>query len=99
MLRFSSEGTTLMRELIVSMPDVAELAFNRCVTTNEGTDDDWGSKVHATSDTFRVDFNYEFLEDFQDKHSSDGNAESWHPKKFTKHHHPLNLIVSEAVSN
>jgi len=48
------------------------LAFNRCVTTNEGTDDDWGSKVHATSDTFRVDFNYEFLEDFQDKYSSDG---------------------------
>ena len=51
--------------------DVAELAFNRCVTTNEGKRDHMGVEVHATSSTFRVDFNYEFLEDFQDKHSPD----------------------------
>ena len=50
--------------------DVAEMVCNRCVTTNEGTKDDLGNEVHATSDTFKVDYNYEFLEDFQDKHSS-----------------------------
>jgi len=47
------------------------VAFNRCVTTNEGKKDDRGNEVHATSDTLEVDFNYEFLEDFQDKHSPD----------------------------
>ena len=50
--------------------DVAEVAFNRCITTNEGKG--WNEDVvHATSDDFKVDFNYEFLEDFQDEHSSD----------------------------
>jgi len=46
------------------------VAFNKCITTNEG-EEVRGNEVHATSDTFKVDFNYEFLEDFQDKHSSD----------------------------
>ena len=49
--------------------DVAEVAFNRCVTTNEGKRDDLGNEVHATSDTFKVDYNYEFLDDFQPKRS------------------------------
>jgi len=49
--------------------DVAEIAFNRCVTTNEGKEDHLGNEVHATSDNFKVNYNYEFLEDFQDKHS------------------------------
>jgi len=47
--------------------DVAEVAFNRCVTTNEGKKDRRRNEVHATSDTFVVDYNYEFLEDFQGK--------------------------------
>ena len=51
--------------------DVAEVAFNRCVTTNEGKKDRRRNKVHATSDTFVVDYNYEFLEDFWSKHSPD----------------------------
>ena len=51
--------------------DVAEVAFNRCVTTNEGKKDGLGNEVHATSNSLRVDFNYEFLEDFQDKNSPD----------------------------
>ena len=51
--------------------DVAEVAFNRCVTTNEGKEDRYHNEVHATSDTFEVKYNYEFLEDFQDKHSPD----------------------------
>ena len=52
--------------------DVAEVAFNRCATTNEGNIDDFThEQVQATSDSFKVDFNYKFLEDFQDKHSSD----------------------------
>ena len=50
--------------------DVAEVAFNRCVTTNEGKSF-LGEEVHATNDTFEVQYNYEFLEDFKDKHSSD----------------------------
>lgn len=49
---------------------VAEKAFNRCVETNEGNDCR-RYKVHPTSDNYEVDFNYEFLEDFQDKHSPD----------------------------
>jgi len=49
--------------------DVAEVAFNRCVTTNEGKG--FSQEVHATNDTFEVQYNYEFLEDFKDKHSSD----------------------------
>jgi len=49
--------------------DVAEVAFSRCVTTNEGKNR--GNEVHATSNSLKVDFNYEFLEDFQDKHSPD----------------------------
>ena len=55
--------------------DVAEVAFNRCITTNETKEFSENvigeNEVHATSDNFKVDFNYEFLEDFQDKHSSD----------------------------
>ena len=50
--------------------DVAEVAFNRCVTTNEG-ERFLQEEVHATNDTFEVQYNYEFLEDFKDKHSSD----------------------------
>jgi len=53
--------------------DVAEVAFNKCVTTNENKKHHMDSEVvvHPTSDTFQVKFNYEFLEDFQYKHSSD----------------------------
>ena len=51
--------------------DVAEVAFNRCVTTNEGKAKSLLEEVHATSDNFRVDYNYEFLEVFQDKPSPD----------------------------
>jgi len=61
--------TTALHSCIFHI-DVAEVAFSRCVTTNEGKKDR-GNEVHATSDALKVDFNYEFLEDFQDKHSPD----------------------------
>ena len=51
--------------------DLAEVAFYRCVTTNEGKKGIDLNQVHATSETFEVEYNYEFLEDFQDKHSPD----------------------------
>ena len=51
--------------------DVAERAFSRCVTTNKGKDKLRKEEVLADSHNLRVDFNYEFLEDFQDKQSSD----------------------------
>ena len=50
--------------------DVAERAFSRCVTTNEGNDKFWNEEVHADSRKLTVKFNYEFLEDFQNKQSS-----------------------------
>ena len=62
---YSLNGTTFF------YVDVAEVAFNRCVTTNEGTKDRRDNQVHATSDTLEVDYNYEFLDDFQDKFSPD----------------------------
>ena len=49
--------------------DVAEKAFSKCVETNEGKQ---GQKeVHAIDHNFRVCYDYEFLEDFQESHSSD----------------------------
>ena len=51
--------------------DVAEKAFDRCVTTNEGKGESWDEEVHADSRKLKVKFNYEFLEDFQDVESSD----------------------------
>ena len=52
------------------------MAFNRCVTTNEGEIvrdkvHDTSNEVLVTSESFAVDYNYEFLEDFKDKHSSE----------------------------
>ena len=58
--------------LILSL-DVAERAFSKCVTTNEGKNK-FGfrnEEVHADSRKLKVKFNYEFLEDFQDEQSSD----------------------------
>ena len=46
------------------------MAFNRCVITNEGKLRG-NQEVLATSATFSVEFNYEFLEDFQDNTSTD----------------------------
>ena len=51
--------------------DLAEVAFNRCVTTNEGEVDERRQKVQATTESFTVDYNYEFLEDFHVERSSD----------------------------
>ena len=90
--------------------------------------------MHADSRKLKVNFNYEFLEDFQDEQSSDkqssgeegptnkdtryihpvhtlslaynysyfdalssNSTESWQPKEFTKHSHPLFLLVSNPV--
>ena len=50
--------------------DVAERAFSRCVTTNEG-DKEHEEEVHADSRKLWIKFNYEFFEDFQAKLSSD----------------------------
>ena len=50
--------------------DVAERVFSKCVTTNEGKEV-FTEKVHADGRLLKVEFNYEFLEDFQDKQSSD----------------------------
>ena len=51
--------------------DVAERAFSRCVATNKGKgrlkDEE---EVHDHSRKLEVEFNYEFLEDFQDEQSS-----------------------------
>jgi len=48
------------------------VAFNRCVTTNE-VDLFSGNQeqVQATSEKFTVNLSYKYLEDFQDKPSSD----------------------------
>ena len=52
--------------------DVAERAFSRCVATNKGKAQLKNEKeVHDHSRKLEVEFNYEFLEDFQDKQSSD----------------------------
>ena len=56
--------------LILSL-DVAERAFSKCVTTNEGKDEFRNEEVHADSRKLKVTFNYEFLEDFQDEQPSD----------------------------
>ena len=56
--------------LLLSL-DVAERAFNRCVTTNEGKDKWTKEEVYAYSRNLWVMFNYEFLEDFQDEESPD----------------------------
>ena len=54
--------------------DFAERAFSKCVETNEGERDPahmhW-KRVHADSGILKVEFNYEFLEDFQDEQSPD----------------------------
>ena len=50
--------------------DVAERAFSKCVKTNEG-EEVYREKVLANGRKLKVKFNYEFLEDFQDKQSSD----------------------------
>lgn len=47
--------------------DAVELVFRRCVTTNESKKEkdhkETSREVHATSDNFEVEYNYEFLED------------------------------------
>jgi len=70
LVHFSCEVITTALHCCIFHIDVAEVAFNRCVTTNEDKKDH-GNEVHATSDALKVDFNYEFLEDFPDKHSPD----------------------------
>lgn len=42
--------------------DVAELVFNRCSKNNATKD----GKITPESKKFKVDFNYEFLEDYRD---------------------------------
>ena len=42
--------------------DVAELVFNRCSKNNATKD----GKITPESKNFKVDFNYEFLEDYRD---------------------------------
>ena len=61
--------STTFLHLILPL-DVAEMAFSRCVTTNRGKDEWQHEEVHADSRNLEVMFNYEFLEDFQDEHSS-----------------------------
>ena len=39
------------------------MVLNRCSVTNETKD----GKIKPDSDKYEVEFNYEFLEDFQDK--------------------------------
>ena len=51
--------------------DVAEMVFSRCVKTNKGKGQSWDEEVHADSRNLEVEFNYEFLEDFQNKQPSD----------------------------
>ena len=46
--------------------DVAEEVFNRCCVGNETKD----GKIGVDSKDYRLKFNYEFLEDFQDKKRS-----------------------------
>ena len=58
-----------------SLIDVAERAFNRCVTTNKGKES-WREEVHADSHKLEVKFNFEFLEDFQDEQSPDKHSSS-----------------------
>ena len=61
--------------LLLILPlDVAERAFSKCVTTNEGKDEFRNEEVHADSHKLKVMINYEFLDDFQDEQSSDKTA-------------------------
>jgi len=45
--------------------------FSKCVATNENRMNRWGKEVYANSPNFEVVFNYEFLEEYPDKNSSD----------------------------
>ncbi|CAI8048714.1 Transient receptor potential cation channel subfamily A member 1 homolog [Geodia barretti] len=59
-------STTPLRKLIRKMPEVAEEVFNRCTVTNATKD----GKIRPDSREYRVLFNYEFLEDFQDRETA-----------------------------
>ena len=61
--------------VLIPLLDVAERAFSRCVETNKG-EEEVGEKVHADSRKLKIEFNYEFLEDFQDEQSLDKQSSS-----------------------
>ena len=61
--------------VLTPLLDVAEKAFSKCVETNKG-ETMFGEKVHADSRDLEVNFNYEFLEDFQDEQSPDKQSSS-----------------------
>ena len=49
---------------------LAAKVFSKCVETNEGEKNQWGKEVFTNSPDFKVVFNYEFIEDYLDTHSS-----------------------------
>ena len=73
--------------------DVAERAFSRCVTTNKGKGSSWEEEVHANSRKLEVKFNYEFLEDFQDKQSSGEEGPTNKDTRYPRSAHILNPLV------
>ena len=52
--------------------DAAERVFSKCVETNECNH--WEEDTHPDSRQFKVTFKYEFLEDFQDKQTSEKHS-------------------------
>ncbi|XP_019858431.1 PREDICTED: transient receptor potential cation channel subfamily A member 1 homolog [Amphimedon queenslandica] len=68
--------TTPMRRIIQKMPDVAEAIFDRCCQ----------SKVSPNDHNYRITYNYEFLEDFDEK---------WTKKpKYCSRNHCLSILAN-----
>ncbi|KAL5457262.1 hypothetical protein EMCRGX_G034509 [Ephydatia muelleri] len=61
-LRNCRDYSTPLKKLIHKMPDVAEEALNKCVSSNASKD----GPIHANSLEYKLEFIYEFLDDYRD---------------------------------
>ncbi|KAL5457261.1 hypothetical protein EMCRGX_G034508 [Ephydatia muelleri] len=64
-LRNSCGSETPLRKMIQKMPDVAEEVLNRCMHSNASKD----GPISVNSPEYRVEFVYEFLDDYRDSPS------------------------------
>ncbi|KAL5486880.1 hypothetical protein EMCRGX_G019417 [Ephydatia muelleri] len=64
-LRNSCGSETPLRKMIQKMPDVAEEVLNRCMHSNASRD----GPISVNSPEYRVEFVYEFLDDYRDSPS------------------------------
>ena len=65
MILITAHHLTACIVLVLCAIEVAEEVFNRCTFTNATKD----GQIRPDSKDYRVIFNYEFLEDFQDRKS------------------------------